>query len=386
MRTRLLDYLEQNSAKKMILVSAPAGFGKTTLLSEWIASRDLGAHTGWLSLDPGDNDPILFWAYAVIAVQKVLPGFGDEILEALTSPQPPPVEALVNDLINEAASTTESFSLVLDDFHVITNAEISKGVHRLLEHLAPGVTLIVSSRADPTWSLAQLRARDQITELRAGDLRFTSEEVRSFLNESMGLDLSSEDITTLDARTEGWIAGLQLAAISIRGRDAKAFINAFSGSHRYVLDYLVEEVLDRQPPDVREFLLQSSILTRLCAPLCDAVAEISDSRRILDYLERRNIFLMPLDDERHWYRFHHLFAELLRSQLGLLQSDRLTGLHQRASEWHEAQGFSEESINHALAAEDYLRVARLVEKYARGMMHQSKYNTVFDWIAGYRIN
>ena len=245
-RPRLLERLSEDEYNKLTLISAPAGFGKTTLLSEWIVNRNLHTRIAWVSLDNGDNDPVLFWSYVISAIQSVAPDLGVEVLTALQSPQPPPIDSLLTDLINEIAVASRPIILILDDYHLITAPQINQRVALLVDNLPPHVHLVISGRADPSWSLAQLRARGEILELRAEDLRFTPQEVSSFLNETMGLQLSEENITALDARTEGWIAGLQLAALSMRGRDAGAFISAFSGSHRFVLDYLVEEVLDLQ--------------------------------------------------------------------------------------------------------------------------------------------
>lgn len=378
-RPRLLERLSENEYSKLTLISAPAGFGKTTLLSEWIANKNLHARIAWVSLDKGDNDPVLFWSYVISAVQSVDPDLGVDVLATLQSPQPPPIDSLLTDLINEIAVASRPVILIFDDFHLIT-AQINEQVALLLDNLPPHVHLVISSRADPPWTLAQLRARGEILELRAEDLRFTQQEVSSFLNETMDLGLSVENISALDTRTEGWIAGLRLAAISMRGRDASAFINAFSGSHRFVLDYLVEEVLDRQTEEVREFLLRTSILDRLTPTLCDAVTKNGNGQLVLRSLDRANLFLMPLDDERRWYRYHHLFSELLLTQLTLTHPDLVSKLHQRASEWFEERDFTEETISHAFAAKDYDRAARLVEKYARGMLYQSKYNVLSGWI------
>ena len=380
-RTRMIEELNASQQHRLTLLSAPAGFGKTTLLSEWIASSDLKTRVAWVSHDKGDNDPDLFWSYIVAAFQTIDPNLGSEILEALLSPQPPPIEPMINELINEITRFVDPVTLILDDFHVITEPSIHENVARLLDNLPVQLHLIISSRADPPWSLAQLRAHGELIELRAADLRFTSDEVVAFLNDAMELGLSAESIAALDARTEGWIAGLQLAAISMQGRDADAFIQAFSGSHRFILDYLVEEVLDRQSADIREFLLKTSILERMMASLCDRVANCTDSQDILSYLESANLFVLPLDDDRCWYRYHHLFSELLRNQLALNLPDQSSELHQRASVWFEEQGFTEETISHAFAARDYERAARLVEKNAMDMLHQSKYNILSSWIA-----
>ncbi len=422
-RPRLIERLNAGLNRKLTVICAPAGFGKTTLASEWVAAS--GRPAAWLSLDEGDNDPTRFLTYFVAALQTlVLSGvegtggeIGKEALSALQAPQPPPLEIILTSLINELAAIPERALLVLDDYHLIEAQPIHEALTFLLEHLPPppgGIHLVIATREDPPLPLARLRARGQLTELRASDLRFTPSEAASFLNQAMGLNLSAEEIAALETRTEGWIAGLQLAAlalqgpISIQGRaDTASFIQAFTGSHRYILDYLVEEILQRQPERVRSFLLQTAILDRLCGPLCDAVrfgcseppstpegdavrfgvAEISDrsegeasshgtavrlgraetytkqgeSRRILEALERGNLFVVPLDDERRWYRYHHLFADVLRAHLMEEQPHQVPVLHRRASKWYEHNGSPPDAIRHALAAEDFERAADLVE-------------------------
>ena len=379
-RSRLVNMLESGKGHKLTLISAPAGFGKTTLLSEWIHQYQQTRRVCWVSLDERDNQQPVFWAYVVAAIQTIHEAFGEDILSALRSPQPPPVTPLVYDLINEINESCDPFSLVLDDYQVIESPEVNATVAEFVEYLPSQVNLVIASRTDPSWSVSHLRASGELVELRASDLRFTPEEVTDFLNEVMKLALTEEDIEILDSRTEGWIAGLQLAAISLKGRDTRSFIQAFSGSHRYILDYLVEEVLDHQPAEVRSFLLGTSILERLCAGLCDVVLDRDNSQDLLVELDTENLFIIPLDDIRHWYRYHHLFGELLRSQLSFQQPELARLYHQRASDWYDEQGYIEDSINHAFAAEDFERAARLVEKYARDMLHQSKYSLLSSWI------
>jgi len=384
-RPRLTERLNAGLHRKLTLISAPAGFGKTTLLSEWASQRvgesADGRPVAWLSLDEGDNDPARFWAYLIAALQTIHEGIGEAALEALVSPQPPHVEALLTGLINEIAEIPDLSALVLDDFHVITDQRVNDEVTFFLDSMPPQMHLILSSRADPPWPLARLRARREMTELRTNDLRFTPKEAAAFLNEVMRLDLSPEDVAALEDRTEGWIAGLQMAALSMRGReDVSGFIRAFTGSHRFILDYLVEEVLEQQSPAIQEFLLKTCILERMTGPLCDAVTGGTDSQTILTQLEQANLFLVPLDDEWRWYCYHRLFSELLRNQLALIHPEQAPVLHQRASEWFEGESFTEETIAHAFAARDYERVAHLVEKYARDMLHQSKYNVLSSWI------
>ena len=369
-RPRLVERLNDGLAagNRLTLVSAPAGFGKTTLVGEWVAG--CGRPVAWLSLDEGDSDPGRFLAYLVAALQTVAPGIGDGVLAVLGSPQPPPLEAMLTLLLNELATIPSDVVLVLDDYHVLDARPVDDALAFLVEHLPPQVHLVIATREDPALPLARLRARGQLTELRAADLRFTPSEAAAFLNQVMDLDLSADEIAALDARTEGWIAGLQLAAISLQGRDdAAGFIRSFAGSHRFVLDYLLEEVLQRQPDSVQAFLLRTSILDRLCGPLCDAVLldASATGQATLEHLERANLFLVPLDNERRWYRYHHLFADLLRQrrQQTTLSSGGVDDDHLRASEWYEANGLEIEAFQHAAAGHDVERAERLIE--GRGM-------------------
>ncbi len=361
-RTRLNERLNEGllASRKLILISAPAGFGKTTLVSEWVA--DCGQLVAWLSLDEGDNDPARFLTYLVAALQTIAPKIGAGVLAALQSPQPPPSEAILTTLLNEITTLPDHYILVLDDYHVIDSKPVDDDLTFLIEHLPPQIHLVIATREDPPMPLARLRARCQLTELRAADLRFTPTEAAEFLNRMMNLDLSPENISALETRTEGWIAGLQLAALSMQGRsDTSGFIQAFTGSHRFVLDYLVEEVLQRQSEQIRSFLLQTAILDRFCAPLCNAVTEREDGKEILDTLERSNLFLIPLDDQRQWYRYHHLFAEVLQTHLMEAQPEQISNLHQRASAWYEQNGSQPDAIHHALAAKDFDHAAGLIE-------------------------
>jgi len=362
LRPRLIERLNEglSSGRKLTLISASAGFGKTTLVSEWVAC--CGRPVAWLSLDEGDNDPKGFLAYLVAALQTVAANIGAGVLAALQSSQPPYTASLLAALLNEITALPDNFILVLDDYHVIDSKPVDEALTFLLEHLPPRMHLVITTREDPHLPLARLRARDQLTELRAADLRFTPAEASEFLNQVMDLNLSAEDITALEARTEGWIAGLQLAALSMQGRqDAARFIKSFTGSHHFVLDYLVEEVLQRQPEHVRNFLLQTAILDRLSGPLCDAVTGWEDGRGMLETLERGNLFVVPLDDQRQWYRYHHLFAEVLQAHLREAQPNQVPTLNQRASEWYEQNGLPSDAIRHVLAAEDFARAADLAE-------------------------
>lgn len=378
-RPRLTGRLNEGLDYKLTLVSAPAGFGKTTMVGEWFAS--LPRTAAWLSLDEGDNDPTRFLTYLVAALRAVAADIGEGVLGALRSPQPPPAESVLTALLNEIAAVPDEIVLVLDDYHVVEAEAVDDALAFLLEHLPPQMHLVVATREDPQLPLARLRARGQLIELRASDLRFTSGEAAEFLRGAMGLDLSTEDIAALETRTEGWIAGLQMAALSMRGReDVAGFIRAFTGSHRFVLDYLLEEVLQRQPERIRNFLLQTSILYRLSGPLCNTLTGGKDGRGILEAVERGNLFVVPLDDERRWYRYHHLFADVIQARLTAEQPDLVTTLHQRASGWYEQNGLLSDAIRHALAAGDFGRAADLVERAALEMLGSGQEDTLFGWL------
>jgi LuxR family maltose regulon positive regulatory protein len=389
LRPRLVERLDEGLAagNRLTLVSAPAGFGKTTLVSEWVAG--CGRPVAWLSLDEGDSDPSRFQTYLVAALQTVAPGIGEGLLALLRSPQPPPPESTLTALLNDIATIPNDVVIVLDDYHVLDARPVDDALAFLVEHLPSQVHLVIATREDPALPLARLRARGQLTELRAADLRFTPSEAAGFLNEVMGLDLSTDEIATLEARTEGWIAGLQLAAISVQGRDDVAgFIESFAGSNRFVLDYLVEEVLARQSGSIQTFLLRTSILNRLCGPLCDAVMldASASGQETLEYLEHANLFLVPLDDERRWYRYHHLFAGLLRQRLqqsatapGGADGMGVAELHGRASQWYEAHGLDIEAFQHAGAANDVDRAERLIDE-KRLLLHFRGVVAVRDWL------
>ncbi len=387
-RPRLIERLNAGLDRKLTLISAPAGFGKTMLLSEWIHRRSAGSaplQVAWFSLDEGDNDPARFLAYFVAALQMIETGIGEGALGALQSPQPPPVEAILTALVNEITAISGRFVLVLDDYHVLRSQAVHSVLSFLLDHLPPQMHLIIAGRADPPLALALLRGRGQLLELRESDLRFTAEEASAFLNRVMGLQLSAENVAALKRRTEGWITGLQLAAIAMQGRkDTHEFVDAFAGSHRYVLDYLTEEVLQRQSEAIQTFLFQTSVLDRLTGPLCDAiVGQINDhahSQTILEHLESSNLFVVPLDDERRWYRYHHLFADLLRARLEQAQPDLLPELHRRASAWYEQNGLEPEAINHALAARDFANAVRLLVDNAWTMLTRGEIPTLMGWL------
>jgi LuxR family transcriptional regulator, maltose regulon positive regulatory protein len=389
LRPLLIERLNEgfSASRKLTLISASAGFGKTTLVSEWIASSE--RRVAWLSLDEGDNDLTRFLAYLVTALQTIAPKIGAGVLAALQSPQLPSAESLLTALLNEIITLPDKFILVLDDYHMIDSQPVDQALTFLLEHLPLQMHLVVATREDPQLPLARLRARGQLTELRAADLRFSPDEAAEFLNRRMGLDLSPEDIAALDKRTEGWIAGLQLAALALQGSismqghpDTTSFIRSFTGSHRFILDYLVEEVLQRQPERVSSFLLQTSILDQLCGSLCDAVTGQMDGKETLKALERSNLFVIPLDDQRKWYRYHHLFADVLQEHLMGTQPERVSVLHRQASEWYEHNGSAADAIHHALAAEDFERVASLVELAVPEMRRnrQGATDTELGWL------
>ena len=342
-RPRLSERLDRGAASKLMLVSAPAGFGKTTLLTEWLAAGPAAPAgerlAAWLSLDRGDNDPASFWTYVIAALRTVAPGVGESALALLQAPQPPPIETVLTALLNDLGAIAGDIVLVLDDYHVIDAREVQDGMAFLLDHLPPRLHVVIASRADPALPLARLRARGELVEIRAAELRFTPDEAAAYLNEMMGLQLTARDVAALEGRTEGWIAALQLAALSMQGRDDVAgFIAGFAGDDRYVVDYLVEEVLQRQPDRVQAFLLQTSILGRLSGPLCDAVTGQGGGKAMLEALDRGNLFLVPLDDRRRWYRYHHLFADVLQARLLDEQPGQVPDLHRRASAWYEQNG------------------------------------------------
>jgi LuxR family maltose regulon positive regulatory protein len=384
-RRRLSERLDRGTASKLVLVSAPAGFGKTTLLTEWLAAGPAapagGRLAAWLSLDRGDNDPASFWAYVIAALRTVASGVGENALALLRAPQPLPVEAVLTTLLNDLAAAAGDIVLVLDDYHVIDAPEVQDGMAFLLGHVPPGLHVVIASRADPALPLARLRARGELAEIRAAELRFTAEEAAAYLNGLMGLQLTAREVTALESRTEGWIAALQLAALSMQGRDDVAgFIAGFAGDDRYVVDYLAEEVLARQTGRVQAFLLQTCILGRLSGPLCDAVTGQGGGKAMLAALDRGNLFLVPLDDRRRWYRYHHLFADVLQARLLDEQPGQVPQLHRRASAWFEQNGERSLAIGHALAAGDFGRAADLVELAIPAMARTRQEATVRGWL------
>jgi LuxR family maltose regulon positive regulatory protein len=412
-RPRLIAQVQAGMMGKLTLLAAPAGFGKTTLLSECLASlsaelsglRPEGAQSAqlgtqhanpqtsvaWVSLDESDNDPPRFWSYVCAALETMLPGVATPVLALLQSPQPPPAQTLLPSLLNAVSARAANCVLVLDDYHVIHAAAIHAALTFLLEHLPPTLHLVIASRSDPPLPLPRLRVRGELTELRAADLRFTPAEAATFLTEVMNLPLSPEDVAALEARTEGWIAGLQLAALAMRDRrDLAGFISAFTGSQRFVGEYLAEEVFAHQPPHIQTFLLQTSILSRMCGPLCDAVLQGSTSgaapgdsvcQVVLEELERANLFVVPLDDVRQWYRYHHLFGEMLHARLLRSASEAaLLTLHKRASAWYAEQGLVVEAVQHALAAREWGKAARLIKQHGTILSLSGQSHTVLGWL------
>ena len=382
-RPRLVERLQQILERQLILIAAPAGFGKTTLLSAWL--QDAPVSTAWVSLDSGDDDPTRFWSYTLAALDAVCPGLsaiGLPLLQSLQSPQPLPLETILTTIINRLATLAGECVLVFDDYHVITANPIHTSVTFLLDHLPAYLHLVIATRADPPLPLARLRSKGQLVEIRSTDLRFTREEATSFLSQTIGVEFSTEDITDLETRTEGWIAGLQLAALSLQGRqDIAHFMQAFTGTHRFVVDYLTQEVLTRQSADVQNFLLQTAILERLCGSLCEAVTGEPEGQAMLERLEEANLFLLPLDDERRWYRYHQLFAEMLCQRLQRVQPDQVKRLHQRASAWYAQHELIREAVHHALAASDFALAARLIEQAFNVLVRRGEIATLQRWAA-----
>ncbi|UCH63556.1 MAG: tetratricopeptide repeat protein [Fidelibacterota bacterium] len=378
-RPRLMARLKAGLSNKLVLVSAPAGSGKTTMLSDWFHQSDLPR--AWLSLDPGDDDPVRFLTYVIAALQTIESGIGKSALSVLQSPKPPLPETVVTTLINDLTTISRDFVLILDDYYLLDSPQIHHMVEFLLDHLPARMHLVITTRADPPLPLARMRAHDQLIEIRAADLSFTAEETLSFIQKATDLQLAPDDIRKLLTRTEGWIAGLQLAVLSMQGRpDISAFINSFTGDERHIADYLIEEVLHQQPESVETFLLHTSILERLSASLCDAVTGQDNSQRILTDLERANLFIIPLDDDRHWYRYHHLFTDLLRQHLKQTQSDLLPTLHRRASAWYKQHDLMPEAIDHALSAKEYELAADLIEQAMEAMFMRSEIATFHHWV------
>jgi LuxR family maltose regulon positive regulatory protein len=361
-------------------VCAPAGFGKTATVAEW--ARQGSRPVAWVSLDAADNDPVRFWRYVAAAVDGVRPGAGDPVVALLSDGQGPPLEAVVTVLINELAAAADEISIVLDDYHVIDSRPVQDSIAFMIDRLPPGATLVLASRAEPPLPLARWRAGGRLAELRADELRLSQAETGLFLREMTGIELPASLISSLHERTEGWAAGVQLAGLSLRRQpDIAGFVAEFSGSHRYILDYLTEEVLTSQTDQVRGFLLDTSVLDELSGPLCDAVTGRTDSQELLEYLEAAGLFLVPLDEVRGWWRYHHLFAELLRVTLVHDRPDHLHPLHRAAAAWHERQGEPDSAVRHAVAAGDLTWAARLIEQHVESLLRLSEGATMRRWLA-----
>jgi LuxR family maltose regulon positive regulatory protein len=385
-RPRLVQRLEQGLQGPLTLISAPAGSGKTTLLSEWRAASGARMPVAWLSLDTNDNDPSRFFTYVAATLETMQPGLVSGVGALLQAGELPAIEVVTTSLIIDLQDFPQNFALVLDDYHDIDEPTIHKAISLLLENMPPQMHLVLLTRADPPLPLARMRAGGQLMEIRLENLRFTVDEATAFLNDVMGLDLTPQQVAALDMRAEGWIAGLQLAALSMQGQDSVGraeFIRAFAGSHHYILDYLSEEALHHQPPEVQRFLLRTSILERLCGSLCDALTGREDGSASLAKLEKGNLFLIPLDDERCWYRYHHLFADMLANRLRLSAPEELPALHMAASHWYEEAGLSDEAIRHALSARDYDRAAHLLREGHLQVMYTRRLSTLGSWLADF---
>lgn len=377
-RPHLIEQLNNSLSGRLTLISAPAGFGKTTLVTDWLSQRD--HPVAWVSLGEDDSEPQQFFSYMAAAIQP-FPDSQNSLVNLLQSPQPLSGKALAAALVNDLVPVSTPCLLILDDYHEINSTEIDVALTFLLDHMPPHLHVLITSRADPGFPLSRLRARNQLTELRAQDLRFSVEETAVFLQKVIGITLTPNQIAALETRTEGWVAGLQMAALSMQNRDDVAgFIDNFTGSNRFIMDYLTDEVLQQIPPAIHDFLLQTSILTRLSAPLCTAVIGNGDSNDVaqnhLDYLDHANLFLIPLDENRTWYRYHHLFADLLRRKQGVDVKER----HQRASQWYEENGLITDALYHARAAQDFERATQLIVAHTRQGIAQGNSDVVFTWI------
>ena len=381
-RSHLLEVLEQSRSVPLTLLSAGAGFGKTTLLSAW-ASRNTGT-VAWLSLDEQDNDPTRFWTYVIAALRHSGPRLstgGEAALEMLHSPQPPLLTSALISLINELAALGQDTALILDDYHVISEQAIHDSLQFVLDHLPACLHLLLASRVDPPLALTRLRVRGQLVEIRDTDLRLDNREAASFLTRVMNLSLSENDMHLLETRTEGWIAGLQLAALSMRKRDdVSTFIKTFSGSQRFILDYVQEEILAQLPEAQQCFLLYTSVLERMNAELCQILTGEQASQQMLEALERANLFLIPLDDERRWYRFHTLFREVLLARLQAREPSQVVRLHREAALWFQRQGWPREAVSHALATQDFAFAAELLEDCIERLSRQGELQTLLTWI------
>ena len=381
-RPRLVERFQAGLRGPLTLISAPTGYGKTTLVSEWRAGPGASLPAAWLALDKEDNDPARFLYYLFACLDTLQNGFLEQGLRMLQAPQKPSMETALSILVNRLSALPGDFVLILDDYHVIETKAICQGLAFLLDHLPPGLHLVLLTRADPILPLARLRAHGQLIEIRTEQLRFSQEETAHFLNQIMGLRLVPDQVAALERRSEGWIAGLQLAALSMQGcEDVDSFIAAFTGSHHYIGDYLAEEVLNRQPAAVRIFLLETSLLERLNAPLCNAVTGRKDARSMLEKLEQGNLFLVSLDDQRGWYRYHHLFASLLQARLNYVTPAKTPELQRRAAAWCALNGLMEEAISYSLKARDMQQAAAWIEQYAATLLSQGRMATFTAWTA-----
>jgi LuxR family transcriptional regulator, maltose regulon positive regulatory protein len=379
-RGDLLIRLEESVSAKLVLIAAPAGWGKTSLLRDWCSAGE-SSRIAWLSIDQDDNDPVRFWAHVIAAIATVSPRIGQASLQVLTAPGAKDADGVLTPLINDLEHLAAPMTLVLDDLHLISNPSLLECVEYLVEHLPPALHLVVSARSDPVLPLARLRARGEMTEIRADALRFTDAEAAELLNGTLGLGLAPADIDALQRRTEGWAAGLYLAGLSLRGRpDPSLLVRAFAGDDRQIADYLVAEVLDALPADIRSFMMRTSILDRMCGPLCDAVTASGGSWRILEGLERTNQFVVPLDASRQWYRYHQLFAELLRHELDRTEPGLAPLLHRRASAWHRQHGSIAEAIGHAISAGDLADARELIAAHWNAYINEGLAETVEAWL------
>jgi LuxR family transcriptional regulator, maltose regulon positive regulatory protein len=377
-RSELFEKLNTGLTRKLTLISAPAGFGKTTLLSDWI--NHFRIPTAWFSLDKGDNDPVEFLSYIISGIQNIHDEFGQSAVRLLKSPGETSAVTIAGLLINDIINIKDDFLLVLDDFHLISSSEIVKLVTYLLEHIPGNIHVVISSRSDPALNIARLRSQHQLVELRASELSFSANDIFVFFNKKLKLGLSVDDVNALKSKTEGWIAGLQLASLSLQGReDISGFIQAFKGDNRYIMDYLMEEVLKIQTEDVKEFLINTSILEQFSAPLCDAFLNRNDSRLILEKLEKNNLFTFPLDTERHWYRYHHLFADLLKQRLFLHDTTTIEGLHNKACDWFEQNNMYDLAIAHALEINNYVKGLQLLDKIVEGMWQKGLHSAIMNY-------
>ncbi len=377
-RSILYDRLNKGLRRKLILISAPAGFGKTTLISDWV--RENKITTVWFSIGSSDDDPVVFLSYIISGIQKLDKEFGHSALKLLKSPKQPDPESIVNFLINDIININKDFLLVLDDFHLINNIEISSLVSYLLEYIPENIHVVISSRSDPNLPLSKLRSQHNLVELRSADLSFSINEISDLFIKKFKFNLSVEDINSLETKTEGWIAGLQLAALSMQGQeDSSAFIKAFAGNNRYIMDYLIEEVLKIQSDEIKDFLLQTSILEQISAPLCNTVLSKNNSQIILEELEKNNMFVFPLDSERHWYRYHHLFADLLKQRLLQKEQSTIETLHNKSSEWFEKNGMVDLAIEHALEIKNYERSLLLLGEIVERMWENGQHSAILKY-------